>query len=75
MRSTQKYASGNANYAGTIIRRIGALLLANMLEDFPGVARKAARVVVYQAGSKLDTKLDLIGSKGIWLAFRDSSNM
>jgi ATP-dependent DNA helicase RecG len=32
---------------GYAIRRLGALLLAKRLEDFPDVARRAARVVVY----------------------------
>lgn len=40
------------------IRRIGGLLLAKRLEDFPDLARKAPRVVVYTSNSKLETRLD-----------------
>lgn len=40
------------------IRRMGALLFARNLRDFPDCARKAARVVVYSSSSKLKTKLD-----------------
>ena len=52
------------------IRRIGTLLLAKRLEDFPDVARKAARVVVYHGGSKIHTKLDQIGGKGYAVGFQ-----
>jgi ATP-dependent DNA helicase RecG len=54
------------NYA---IRRIGALLLAKQLKDFPDIARKAPRVVVYIGTSKLDTKLDQPGTKGYAVGF------
>jgi len=40
------------------IRRMGALLFARDLRDFPDCAGKAARVVVYSSTSKLNTKLD-----------------
>ena len=40
------------------IRRMGALLFARNLRDFPDCAGKAARVVVYSSSSKLKTKLD-----------------
>ena len=39
------------------IRRLGGLLLAKKIADFPDLARKAPRVVVYPGKSKLDTKL------------------
>lgn len=52
------------------IRRIGALLLAKRLEDFPDVQRKAPRVVVYTATSKLETKLDQVGTKGYAVGFQ-----
>lgn len=52
------------------IRRLGALLLARRLEDFPDVARKAPRVVVYSGASKLDTKLDQTGSRGYAVGFQ-----
>lgn len=41
---------------GFAIRRLGGLLLAKRLEDFPDLARKAPRVVVYSGNSKLKTK-------------------
>lgn len=52
------------------IRRLGALLLARRLTDFPNVARKAARVVVYSGNSKLETKLDQTGGKGYAVGFQ-----
>jgi predicted HTH transcriptional regulator len=57
----------NSNFS---IRRLGALLLARRLEDFPDFARKAARVVVYTGTSKLDTKLDQVGIKGYAVGFQ-----
>lgn len=52
------------------IRRLCALLLAKHLDDFPDIARKAARVVVYVGTSKLDTKLDQTGAKGYAVGFQ-----
>jgi predicted HTH transcriptional regulator len=52
------------------IRRIGALLLAKRLADFEELARKAPRVVVYQGTSKLETKLDQVGTKGYAVGFQ-----
>jgi predicted HTH transcriptional regulator len=52
------------------IRRLGALLLAKRLEDFPDLARKAARVVVYPGTSKLETRLDQTGGKGYAVGFQ-----
>ncbi len=56
----------NSSYS---INRIGALLLAKRLENFPDVARKAARVVVYTGKSKLETRLDQTGVKGYAVGF------
>ncbi len=57
--------------AGTLsIRRLGALLLAKKLEDFPELTRKAPRVVVYAGLSKLETKLDQVGVKGFAVGFQ-----
>ena len=53
------------------IRRMGALLLAKRLEDFPDIAPKAPRVVVYARTSKLETRLDQTGSKGYAVGFQD----
>ncbi len=52
------------------INRLGALLLAKRLEDFPDIARKAPRVVVYTGASKLDTRLDQTGVKGYAVGFQ-----
>lgn len=56
--------------SGFAIRRMGALLLAKRLNDFPDVALKAPRVVVYPGGSKLETRLDQVGSKGFAVGFQ-----
>ncbi len=55
---------------GLAVRRIGALLLAKQLTDFPDVSRKAARVVVYSGPSKLETRLDQLGSRGYAAGFQ-----
>ena len=55
---------------GYAIRRISGLLLARRLEDFPDLARKAPRVVVYIGNSKLDTRLDQTGGKGYAVGFQ-----
>lgn len=52
------------------IRNLGALLLAKRLDAFPSIARKAARVVVYVGGSKLQTKLDRTGTRGYAVGFQ-----
>ena len=55
---------------GHSIRRIGALLLAKRMEDFPfEIQAKAPRVVVYSGTSKISTKLDRIESKGYAVGF------
>jgi predicted HTH transcriptional regulator len=53
------------------VRRIGALLLAKRLADFPELARKAPRLVVYTGTSKLETRLDQIGVKGYAVGFQE----
>ena len=52
------------------IRRLGGLLLAKRLDDFPDLSRKAPRVVVYTGLSKLETKLDQVGTKGYAVGFQ-----
>jgi predicted HTH transcriptional regulator len=52
------------------IRRLGALLLAKSLTDFPDLSRKAPRVVVYTGTSKLETRLDRTGSRGYAVGFQ-----
>lgn len=55
---------------GLAVRRIAALLLAKQLTDFPDVSRKAPRVVVYSGPSKLETRLDQLGSRGYAVGFQ-----
>lgn len=55
---------------GYAIRRLGALLLAKQLDDFQDLARKAPRVVVYVGPSKLETRLDQVGTKGYAVGFQ-----
>lgn len=53
-----------------IITNLGAVLFAKKLDEFPsGVSRKAARVIVYDGTSKMQTKLDKPGSKGYAVGF------
>jgi predicted HTH transcriptional regulator len=40
---------------GWDITRLGAILLAHRLSDFPGLGRKAVRVVVYSGASRMST--------------------
>ncbi len=53
-----------------LIRRLGALLLAKNLENFPDLVRKVPRVVVYSGTSKLETRLDQPGTKGYAVGFQ-----
>lgn len=53
------------------IRRLGALLLCKRLDDFPELARKAARVVVYSGSSKIDTRLDQTWTRGYAVGFAE----
>lgn len=55
---------------GYAIRRLGGLLLAKKLEQFPDLARKAPRVIVYEGTSKLQTRLDQTGSRGYAVGFQ-----
>lgn len=52
------------------ITNLGALLFAKKLESFPGLARRAPRVIVYKGSSKQDTKTDVVGAKGYAVAFQ-----
>jgi predicted HTH transcriptional regulator len=52
------------------IRRLGGLLLAKKLADFPDLVRKAPRAVVYSGKSKIATKLDHTGTVGYAPGFR-----
>ena len=52
------------------IRRMGAILLARRLQDFPDLSRKAPRVVAYTGTSKLETRLDQQVEKGYAVGFQ-----
>jgi ATP-dependent DNA helicase RecG len=54
---------------GWAITNLGAMLFAKRLDDFDTLARKAARVVVYEGTGKLQTKLDQPGSRGYAVGF------
>ncbi len=56
---------------GYAIRRLGGLLLAKRLENFPDLTRKAPRVVVYAGTSKLETRIDQVGAKGYAVGFQE----
>lgn len=52
------------------IRRMGAILLASNLTDFPDVERKAPRVIVYEGRSKLETRREEALTKGYAVGFQ-----
>lgn len=53
------------------IRRLGALLLARRMSDFPDLSRKAARIVAYSGPSKLQTRLDHLFNRGYAVGFQE----
>ena len=55
---------------GYSIRRLGGLLLAKRLNQFPDLARKAPRVIVYTGLSKLETRIDQVGERGYAVGFQ-----
>ncbi|MBX3409847.1 MAG: putative DNA binding domain-containing protein [Phycisphaeraceae bacterium] len=56
---------------GFAVRRLSAITIARRISDFPDVARKAPRVIVYEGNSKLKTKLDQTGTGGYAVRFKD----
>lgn len=54
---------------GFNILRMGALLLAKNMRQFPDISRKAARVIVYAGESKMQTVSDVTGEKGYAVGF------
>lgn len=54
---------------GWNIARMGALLFAKRIEDFPDLQPKAPRVIVYESNNKLNTRMDIFGSKGYAVGF------
>jgi ATP-dependent DNA helicase RecG len=58
--------------ASFAIRRLGAILLAKDLNQFPELYRKAARVIAYDGRSKIDTtRVDTTPMKGYASGFQD----
>ncbi|MGN6543529.1 MAG: ATP-binding protein [Aureliella sp.] len=58
------------NGAGTWdITNLGAILFANRLADFPRLARKAIRVVVYEGKNRLKTIRERVGQEGYAVGF------
>lgn len=55
---------------GFSIRRLGGLLLAKRLDQFPDLARKAPRVIVYEGASKLETRIDETPPRGYAVGFQ-----
>ena len=53
-----------------VITNFGAILFAKRLDDFPGLGRKAPRVIVYEGTSKLRTRLEQPGGKGYAVGFQ-----
>lgn len=61
----------DSSASGFAVRRLGALLLAKRLGDFPDLARKAPRIVVYSGSSKLETRLDHVFTAGFAVGFQE----
>lgn len=55
---------------GWTITNLGGLLFAKRLDAFDRLARKAARVIVYEGRNKLKTKTDKPGTKGYAVGFQ-----
>ena len=55
---------------GWSITNLGGLLFAKRLDAFERLARKAARVIVYEGRNKLKTKTDKPGTKGYAVGFQ-----
>lgn len=59
-----------ANNAGHFdITNLGAMLYARRLSDFPALARKAVRVIVYKGGNRIQTVREQEGSRGYAAGF------
>ena len=55
---------------GWTITNLGGMLFAKKLEQFDRLARKAARVIVYEGTNKLKTKSDKADTKGYAVGFQ-----
>ena len=54
---------------GHYITNFGAIAAARQLKDFPNLARKAIRVVIYRGTNKVDTIEELNGQRGYAVGF------
>ena len=54
---------------GHYITNFGAIAAARQLKDFPNLARKAIRVVIYRGTNKVDTIEELSGQRGYAVGF------
>ncbi len=52
------------------LTNMAAMMLARDLRSFPGLDRKAPRLIVYNGNNKLDTKHDIIGRRGYAVGFQ-----
>lgn len=53
------------------VTNLGGILFAKDLAKFPGLSRKAPRVVVYKGKNKIETLKDQTGTKGYAVAFKN----
>jgi ATP-dependent DNA helicase RecG len=61
-------AANRAN--GWDVTNLGAILFAKSLEQFPSIARKAVRVIVYQGPGRLVSESEYVGQRGYAAGFR-----
>ena len=57
---------------GWDVVNLGAILLAARLDDFPGLERKAIRVIRYRGGSRIETVMEKLVGKGYAAGFEES---
>lgn len=55
--------------SGWCITNLGALLYARELSQFPGLARKATRVIEYQGKNRVETRREQLGVRGYAAGF------
>ena len=54
---------------GWNITNLGAILFARKLDDFPGLKRKAMRVILYRGKGRIETQREQVGGKGYAAGF------
>lgn len=50
--------------SGYRIRRLGGILFAKRMEEFPDLKRKTPRLIVYEGSNKLNVKMAQVGGRG-----------